>query len=58
VNMIKLLGAGKKVDVTNSSTNNGAKDVPTQLLTPILVTKDNAAAVFKDDPVREPLTKG
>jgi len=58
VNIIKLLQAGKKIDVTNSSSNNGSKSVPTQLLTPILVTKDNAAQVFKGDPVREPLTKG
>lgn len=58
VDIIKQLAAGKKVDLTNSSTNNGATDVPTDLLTPILVTKDNAAEVFKDDPVREPLTTG
>lgn len=57
VAMVKELSQGKKVDITNSTTNNGATSVPTDLLTPILVTKANAAAVFKNDPVREPLTK-
>lgn len=58
VAMIKQLADGKKPTGINSSSNNGKKDVPTELLKPILVTKDNAAEVFKNDPVREPLTKG
>ncbi len=56
VDMVKALSEGKQAQ-TNGSTDNGAISVPTDLLTPILVTKDNAAEVYKDDPVREPLTK-
>ena len=58
VTMIKQLAAGQTPTGINGSSPNGKKNVPTQLLTPILVTKDNAAAVFKSDPVREPLTAG
>ena len=58
VDMIKQLAAGKKPTGINGSSANGSKNVPTQLLTPILVTKENNAAVFKNDPVREPLTAG
>ena len=55
VAMVKELAAGKKVTGVNSETDNGSRQVPTQLLTPILVTKDNAPEVYKGDSVREPL---
>lgn len=42
---------------SNDKVNNGVKDVPTQFLEPILVTKDNAAEVYAGDPTLEPLTK-
>lgn len=37
--------------------DNGTKKVPTQALEPIITTKENAAEVYKDDPVLAPLTK-
>jgi putative multiple sugar transport system substrate-binding protein len=32
--------------------------VPTYLLTPLLVTRENAAESYKSDPTLEPLTQG
>ncbi|MFC8734390.1 substrate-binding domain-containing protein [Luteimicrobium sp. NPDC057192] len=39
------------------SYNNGVKVVPANLLTPVIVTKENAAEVYANDPTLAPLTK-
>ncbi|MGC5167132.1 substrate-binding domain-containing protein [Luteimicrobium sp. DT211] len=49
-------GEDPKVNDTKSY-NNGVKVVPANLLTPIIVTKDNAAEVYANDPTLSPLTK-
>ena len=56
IDMVKALQKGTKAD-TNSKTDNGSKDVPTYYLAPQLVTKENAAESYKNDPNLEPLTQ-
>jgi putative multiple sugar transport system substrate-binding protein len=59
IKMVSELQKGEPVDVNDpTSYNNGAKIVPTFLLTPQLVTRENAAESYKSDPSLEPLTKG
>jgi putative multiple sugar transport system substrate-binding protein len=59
IKMVRELQKGKPVDVNDpTSYNNGAKIVPTYLLTPQLVTRENAAESYKSDPTLEPLTQG
>ena len=59
IKMVGELQQGMSVDVNDpTSYNNGAKIVPTYLLTPMLVTRENAAESYKSDPSLEPLTKG
>lgn len=56
--MINDLQAGKAPEVNDTeSYNNGVKVVPSYLLEPVIVTKDNAAEVYKDDTTLAPLTK-
>ncbi|MDO5672462.1 MAG: sugar ABC transporter substrate-binding protein [Actinomycetaceae bacterium] len=55
---VKLIGGdleqtdlnGVKVD--SEQYNNGSKNVPSFLLTPVVATKDNAAEVYKDEPAK------
>ena len=59
IKMVGELQKGDQVDVNDpTSYNNGAKVVPTFLLTPQLVTRANAAESYRNDPSLEPLTKG
>ncbi|HEY8913474.1 sugar-binding protein [Lacisediminihabitans sp.] len=55
--MIKDLAAGKTPSTNSTDYNNGVKVVPTYLLPPELVTKDNAAESYKNTPSLEALTK-
>jgi putative multiple sugar transport system substrate-binding protein len=57
IDMVTELSEGKDASTT-ADTDNGAKDVPTFYLDPIVVTKDNAADVYKDDEKLFPLTQG
>lgn len=58
VKIVKLLQQGQPVPVNDISTyDNGNKVVPTDLLTPQVVTAANAADVYKDDPARQPCTQ-
>ena len=55
---IKLLQAGSDAEINDTeSYDNGVKVVPAYLLTPFIVTKDNAAEVYADDSTLGPLTK-
>jgi len=54
--MVSTLAAGDEVE-TNAETDNKSKEVPTFYLDPVVVTADNAAEVYKDNPDLEPLTK-
>ncbi|MCC6495269.1 MAG: sugar-binding protein [Propionibacteriaceae bacterium] len=57
--MINDLQAGKTPEVNDTeSYNNGVKVVPSYLLDPVIVTKDNAAEVYANDKTLGPLTKG
>jgi putative multiple sugar transport system substrate-binding protein len=57
IKMIQDLAAGKKPTTNSTAYNNGVKIVPTYLLPPELVTKDNAAKSYANDPNLAPLTK-
>lgn len=56
--MVDALKGGQPPKVTDTEQyNNGVKVVPANLLEPVIVTKENAAEAYKDDPVLAPLTK-
>ncbi|MFP3467258.1 substrate-binding domain-containing protein [Leifsonia sp. SIMBA_070] len=58
IDMVKDLQAGKKPATNDDkSYNNGTKVVPAYLLKPVIVTKENAAEAYANDPTLEPLTK-
>lgn len=58
VTMVNDLQQGKTPEINDpKSYNNGVKVVPTYLLEPKIVTKANAAEVYKDDATLGPLTK-
>ena len=57
LSMITELSKGDEA-TTNNETDNTAKKVPTFYLDPIVVTKDNAADVYKDNDKLYPLTQG
>ncbi|UQU67954.1 sugar-binding protein [Couchioplanes caeruleus] len=58
INMVKSLQAGNEPQINDTkSYNNGVKVVPTYLLPPVAVTKDNAAEAYANDPKLAPLTK-
>ena len=58
VKVINLLQKGQPVPVNDMTTyNNGVQVVPTDLLTPQVVTAANAAQVYKNDTTREPCTQ-
>ncbi|HYO38880.1 MAG TPA: sugar-binding protein [Nocardioidaceae bacterium] len=57
--MIDALQAGDEPTVNDTeSYDNGVKVVPANLLEPVIVTKENAAESYKDDPTLGPLTRG
>ncbi|NYE96445.1 putative multiple sugar transport system substrate-binding protein [Psychromicrobium silvestre] len=56
IQMVKDLQEGK-TPTTNEKDNNGSKEVPTQYLEPVIVTKANAAEAYKNNPTLEALTK-
>ena len=58
IKMTTQLQKGSTVDVNDTkSYNNGVKVVPSYLLTPVIVTKENAAEAYKNNPDLEPLTQ-
>jgi len=57
VQMVTDLSKGKKPETNSTDYNNGVKVVPTYLLPPELVTKENAAESYKGNATLEPLTK-
>ncbi len=57
--MVNSLQTGGEPEINDTkSYDNGVKVVPANLLQPVIVTKDNAAESYKDDPTLGPLTKG
>ena len=57
--MVNNLRDGKKIEINDDkSYDNGNKVVPAYLLKPQIVTKENAAEVYKNDKQLGPLTKG
>jgi len=58
IQMVKDLQQGKKPETNDDkSYDNGVKVVPAYLLKPVIVTKENAAEAYANDPTLEPLTK-
>lgn len=57
ISMVKDIAKGKKASTNSPATNNGAVDVPTYYLAPELVTKENAAKSYANNPKLEALTK-
>jgi putative multiple sugar transport system substrate-binding protein len=58
VAMVSSLQKGEKPETNDDkSYDNGVKVVPAYLLTPVVVTKENAAEAYANDPTLEPLTK-
>lgn len=58
IEFVNTLQQGKQLPVNDDhSYNNGVKVVPAYLLKPVVVTKDNAKDVYKDDKLLAPLTK-
>jgi putative multiple sugar transport system substrate-binding protein len=56
---ITLLQQGEDPEINDTkSYDNGVKVVPSFLLTPVIVTKENAAEVYKNDETLFPLTQG
>ncbi|WP_371745871.1 substrate-binding domain-containing protein [Arthrobacter oryzae] len=56
IEAVEALAGGQKPK-TNTEIDNGAKKVPADLLTPLIVTKKNAVEAYANDPVLAPLTK-
>lgn len=58
IEMAQKLQKGDTPEVNDTkSYDNGVKVVPAYLLTPLVVTKENAAEAYANDPTLEPLTK-
>ncbi|MGW3356929.1 substrate-binding domain-containing protein [Streptomyces bungoensis] len=58
IDMVKAIQKGDKPKINDTkSYNNGSKVVPSYLLTPVIVTKKNAAEAYANDPKLAPLTK-
>ncbi|GAA1448544.1 substrate-binding domain-containing protein [Leifsonia poae] len=56
--MVTSLSKGDKAETNDDkSYDNGKKVVPAFLLKPVIVTKENAAEAYANDPTLEPLTK-
>ena len=59
IDMAKTLQKGDKPEVNDTKTyDNGSKVVPAYLLDPVVVTKDNAAEVYAENPALLEATKG
>ncbi len=58
VELIQVLQSGEELPATEETANNGQVDVNIYQLDPVVVTKDNAAEVFADDPDRMALLEG
>ncbi|MFF1527962.1 substrate-binding domain-containing protein [Cellulomonas sp. NPDC058312] len=59
IKQIQALQKGEEPEINDTeSYDNGVKVVPSYLLTPVIVTKENAADVYKDDETLFPLTQG
>ncbi len=59
IEMAKQLQKGEDVDVNDEeSYDNGSKIVPAFLLPPVIVTKDNAAEAYANDPTLGPIAEG
>ena len=59
IKMVQALQAGGTPEVNDTkSYDNGVKVVPSYLIAPVIVTKDNAAEVYANDATLGPLTKG
>ena len=59
IDTVNKLQKGEEPTVNDTTSyDNGVKVVPADLLTPKIVTKDNAAEVYKDDDTLYPLTQG
>ena len=58
IEMVDVLQKGDKPEVNDTeSYDNGKKKVPAYLLDPVIVTKENAAEAYANDPTLAPLTK-
>ncbi|MDH6235720.1 sugar-binding protein [Cryobacterium sp. CG_9.6] len=56
--MAEALQKGETVEVNDTTSyDNGAKIVPAYLLPPVIVTQENAAEAYANDPVLAPLTE-
>lgn len=58
VELIQVLQKGEALPAGDEKANNGKIDVNVYSLAPVVVTKENAAEVFKDDPDRLKLLEG
>lgn len=58
IEFIKQLQQGEKLETNTDPVNNGSIDVPAYLIPAVVVTKENAAEAYADDPNLAPLTKG
>ncbi|GAA2173836.1 sugar ABC transporter substrate-binding protein [Agrococcus versicolor] len=56
IDMVSQLQAGEEVTTTGEA-DNGAVEVPSNLLDPVIVTQENAAEAYADNPDLEPLTQ-
>ncbi len=54
VKMVEALSKGE-TPKTNGESDNGSKKLPTQFLSPTLVTQENLCEVYEEDPVRGPI---
>ncbi|TFD65056.1 sugar-binding protein [Cryobacterium sp. Hb1] len=57
IDMVKMLQTGGTPETNDDTYDNGNKIVPAFLLPPVIVTKDNAAEAYANDPKLSPLTK-
>ena len=57
IDMVKMLQTGGTPETNDDTYDNGNKIVPAYLLPPVIVTKDNAAEAYANDPKLSPLTK-
>jgi putative multiple sugar transport system substrate-binding protein len=58
IEMVQAIQKGQEPKITDTKQyNNGVKVVPAFLLDPVIVTKENAAEAYANDPSLEPLTK-
>lgn len=58
ISMVTALQKGDQPQINDTkSYDNGSKVVPAYLLQPVIVTKQNAAEAYANDPKLSPLTK-